>query len=117
AELQLDIVVHQWWQLELLQTVTVPAQLEVWLKVDTGMHRLGIPLQSCAQAWQQLQACANVSDVRLMSHLACADERDHPLNISQLNGFAALMEATGARSGSLANSAGLLRGEHFQYQW
>ncbi len=117
AQHRFQIVVHQFWQLALLQRIALAQPLVVWLKVDTGMHRLGIPLNACLQVWQQLQACAGVQEVRLMSHLACADDLSHSLNQSQQQHFAELMAATGAGQGSLANSAGLLRGAAFQYQW
>ncbi|MFZ5602017.1 MAG: alanine racemase [Pseudomonadota bacterium] len=117
AQHRFQIVVHQFWQLALLQRVAVSQPLVVWLKVDTGMHRLGIPLTACTQVWDQLRACASVNEIRLMSHLACADDADHPLNRVQREGFAALVHTTGAVQSSLANSAGLLRGEAFQFQW
>lgn len=117
AQHRFQIVVHQFWQLALLQRVAVANPLVVWLKVDTGMHRLGIPLNACTQVWEQLRACAGVQEVRLMSHLACADDVAHPLNQSQCSSFSQLMTATGASTGSLANSAGLLRGSAFQHQW
>jgi len=117
AEKQFQIVVHQPWQLELLLQAQLATSLVVWVKVDTGMHRLGLPMSECGAVIQQLQASANVSELRLMSHLACADEAEHPLNHSQLEAFAALMASSGLPSGSLANSAGIFRGEGYHYQW
>lgn len=117
AQHQFEVVIHQQWQLDMLMNTRVVAPLVVWLKVNTGMNRLGLPLDQVMASWQALKSCANVCDLRLMSHLACADEATHPLNQSQLTAFAALVETTGARSCSLANSAGLIRGEAYQYQW
>ena len=117
AEKQFQIVVHQPWQLDLLLQAQLASPLVVWLKADTGMHRLGLPVSECATVAAQLQASTNVAEVRLMSHLACADEAGHPLNHSQLDAFAALMTTSGIQSGSLANSAGIFRGEGYHYQW
>lgn len=117
ARHRFQIVVHQFWQLALLQRVVVDSPLTVWLKVDTGMHRLGIPLNACIQVWEQLAACKAVGALRLMSHLACADDAGHPLNRIQQTAFAHLVQTTGALESSLANSAGVLRGQDCHYQW
>lgn len=117
AQQRFDIVVHQEWQLEWLRSTSLAAPLVVWLKVDTGMHRLGLPADKVVQAWQSLQGLSQVSEIRLMSHLACADEQDHPLNAQQRESFAILMQKTGATTASFANSAAILRGADFHYQW
>ena len=78
---------------------------EVWLKVDTGMRRLGSP-----DAAALLNACrkTGLGIAGLMSHLACADAPDHPLNQAQLEAFRAQLDALPERApGSLLNSAGL----------
>jgi len=76
-----------------------------WLKVDTGMRRLG-----CADAGRMFMVCRErgIGIAGIMSHLACADEPDHALNRRQAEAFrrdlATLPEAVPA---SLLNSAGL----------
>lgn len=117
AQQRFEVVIHQDWQLQMLLDTTTAAPLVVWLKVDTGMHRLGLPPQRVLDVWDSLRTSAKVSALRLMSHLACADEIDHPLNTSQRDTFATLAKSTGARTCSFANSAGIVRGEPFHYQW
>lgn len=117
AEQCFDVVVHQDWQLDMLLNTAIAAPLVVWLKVDTGMHRLGLPPEQATVVWEILRSNPCVRELRLMSHLACADEVDHPLNVVQRNAFAALVSSTGARTCSLANSAGILRGEAFHFEW
>jgi alanine racemase len=101
-----EIVVHCPEQVELLDACDT-GQVIAWLKFDTGMNRLGFSLDEAESLIQRLQRCAAVSELRLMSHLASADDRDSPETDAQLRQFAALVEGfSGAVS--IANSAGML---------
>ena len=113
----LDIVVHHEAQLTVLESVVHSdgdPELPVWLKVDTGMHRLGFALSEVPGVWQRLTACAAVqASPKLMTHLACADDFEHPATrqqLDQFNDLLARLEETGATRGecSVANSAGIL---------
>lgn len=117
AQHRFEVVVHQEWQRDMLLNTVIDAPLVVWLKVDTGMHRLGLPPERLISVWESLRNCTAVSELRLMSHLACADEAGHPLNQFQSDTFAALVNSCGARNASCANSAGIMRGDAFHYQW
>lgn len=116
-EKRFHIVIHQQWQLDMLLAATLSCPLNVWLKVDTGMHRLGVPADQFSQSWQALLSSANVDQVVIMSHLACADEQDNPMNGAQSRAFALLKQGNQCPQASLANSAGILRGEDYHYQW
>lgn len=108
ANLKLDLVVHHASQIDLLERATPRQALSVWLKVDTGMHRLGFAPQQVAEAWGRLAACAAVAgSMRLMTHLARADEREHASAAEQIACFRAIEQCAGAQT-SLANSAGVL---------
>jgi len=74
------------------------------LQIDTGMNRLGI---APAAALSLAQAEKPVAFDLVMSHLACADTPDHPLNARQLEAFRALRAAFAGSPASLANSAGM----------
>jgi alanine racemase len=78
--------------------------------VDTGMNRLGL---TSAEAVSGLLDGLAIDT--LMSHLACADEPDHPLNAQQLHAFRAVAAAVPARRRSLANSAGILLGREYGF--
>ncbi|MGK6322873.1 alanine racemase [Sphingomonas sp. DT-51] len=78
--------------------------------VDTGINRLGVSPESIASGLLDGLAIDT-----LMSHLACADEPDHPLNPVQRARFAALAGRTGARRLSLANSAGIALGADYHF--
>ncbi len=103
-------------EFQLTPTITTQDQLNllteqlftgfVWLKVDTGMHRLGaLEAQTLHAA---IQAHPRIELAGIMSHLACADTPEHPLNAQQIKSFQSLKEQLPAPLYSLFNSAGLI---------
>jgi len=112
--LRLEAVIHHEAQLRWLEadrdTVDQGGRtLRAWLKIDSGMHRLGIAPEHAAGAHRRLRALAYVdADIGLMTHFAASDEFDNPLTSEQTRRFeAAVADLHGARS--LANSAAVLR--------
>ena len=107
--LRLEAVIHHEAQLRWLEADRDPRALRAWLKIDTGMHRLGIAPENAHGVHRRLRALANVdADIGLMTHFAASDEFDNPLTAEQARRFAtATAELHGARS--LANSAAVLR--------
>ena len=103
----LDTVVHDRRQIELLEQVQLNKPVTVWLKIDTGMNRLGIPVAEAAEAFQRLNNRPNVAQVRLMSHFATADDRADGRCEAQLTRFLDTTEGLEAER-SLANSGGVL---------
>ena len=101
--LNCQVVIHTLKQLDVLTQTQVP--LTVWIKVDTGMHRLGIAPEDYPQVAATLSACQQITISGVMSHFACADELNHPLNTQQLARFNAL---TVNQARSMANSATIL---------
>ena len=99
---RLDLVVHEPAQMDWLQGFAGG----IWLKLDTGMHRLGFPVSAVAELQQWLASPDSPDLLGWMTHLACADEQDHPLTGEQLSAFSnALQGVPGTRS--IANSAGV----------
>lgn len=112
-----DVVVHEIGQLELIESSHLRHSLSVWLKVDSGMNRLGFPLGQARGMWQRLSAAQAVrGPVRLMTHLACADDVNSPRTNAQLQCFA---EATAGIDveRSIANSAGILAWPDSHADW
>lgn len=112
AEAGLTLGLHDRSQLALLERCAQQLSarsLEVWLKVDTGMRRLGLAPAEVADCRRRLEALAPVSRVGLMTHFACADVPGHPLTERQIREFRALV---GQVQGPLSacNSAALLSG-------
>jgi len=79
------------------------------LHVDTGMNRLGLSFEEAV--WLANQPKSDRRGlVLLMSHLACAETPDHPLNAGQMAAFRALRAMFAGIPGSLANSSGVFLG-------
>jgi alanine racemase len=115
--LQLDAVIHHESQLVWLEADRDARPLRVWLKIDTGMHRLGFAPDAARAAHARLRALANVDpDIVLMTHFAASDEFDSPVTPAQIAAFdAATQGLTGART--LANSAGVLGWRQARNDW
>ena len=81
-----EMVVHCIEQVELLEGLG-SGQATVWLKIDTGMNRLGFDPAQAPELMQRLRACPAVGELRLMTHLASADELDNQTTDEQLAVF------------------------------
>lgn len=114
---QLQLVVHTFEQLELLERHDAARyRFDVWLKVDTGMNRLGFRVEDFPGAWQRLQRCQCSGTLRLMTHLAAAEEPDNPATRRQVDTFHALTDGLGVER-SVANSAGLIASPRASVDW
>lgn len=108
AEKNYWVIVDSLQQLTILISSDIPKPMQVWVKIDTGMHRLGLPLNEVANTVDQLNRSSNVQDnIVLMTHLACADEPDNTLNSLQLERFSSVAKDFELNS-SIANSAALM---------
>ncbi len=111
----LQPVIHQQWQAELLYSAS-RFSLDVWLKIDTGMHRLGVPLEAVDQAYQTLKSAAVVHSIQFMSHFANADDPSHLLNNKQLESFINVIPESDAQR-SIANSAAVISNVSSHLEW
>jgi alanine racemase len=82
--------------------------------VDTGMNRLGLTVAEALSLAAENSLTRALNIVLVMSHLACADEPEHPLNAAQLESFQRVREAFGEIESSLANSAGIFLGDAYR---
>ena len=114
AEYNLTCVIHNAEQIALLDAHPGSGALDVWLKVNSGMNRLGFAPQQVAQAMELLRRHRAVRDITLMTHFANADEaRGVAEPLAMFNDLAGPYSA--ARS--LANSAALLRYPETHGDW
>ncbi len=104
-----DIVVFNEKHVDILQDVSLPNKVNVWLKVNTGMNRMGIAQSKIEDTLNKLRKCQNVfaDDIILMSHFACADDKNAKMNLQQIEKFTAATDNISLRR-SMANSAGIL---------
>lgn len=124
------IVVHAQWQVAILLNAKLAKPLQIWLKLDSGMHRLGLTANEYKSVYTQLNEHPNVSKIVLMSHFANADDltllnsldlskpsRSNPnknlnpnlLNpLQQISQFKTTISTIDNSETSLANSAAIL---------
>ncbi len=108
AHQDFDLVVHSRDQIEMLAAYTGLYRFRIWVKVDTGMNRLGFRLEEFSDAWRRVTALASVAPgARIMTHLANADMRSDAKTQAQLAAFRSVVANLGAEA-SIANSAGVL---------
>lgn len=107
AQLQLDVVLHSVVQVEQLLASELARPVNVWLKLDSGMHRLGLDEAALRDCHARLEGAAQVAELNLLSHFACADERGHSLTELQLERFLDVLDLPFDQR-SLANSAAVL---------
>lgn len=108
----IEVVVHHISQLEMLEeyarTASAAAsRINVWLKIDTGMHRLGFPPDIVQIVWQRLKAVSLVKEIYLMTHLANADNPKDIVTKMQLQVFNQTTRELAAQK-SIANSGGII---------
>jgi alanine racemase len=82
---QLDVVIHQQIHIDRLAEFSNLEDLQVWVEIDTGMGRLGYALEAVADVIEQLSRIASLGQVRMMTHLACADDVENSLTERQLD--------------------------------
>lgn len=113
---RLQVVVHDHWQIALLHALGPDAQVAVWFKLDSGMHRLGFPLADVPRLREALRDHPNWTLEGWITHLACADEPGNPFTAEQIARYeTALAGVPGARS--IANSAGLIAWPQARVDW
>jgi alanine racemase len=115
--LNLETTVHHASQLAMLEQAAAGEPVRCWLKVDSGMHRLGFAPEDVRDAYARLRAMPSVADdIVLMNHFASSDVFDSPQTREQLRVFA---QATAGLEGvrSLANSAAVLGWPESHLDW
>lgn len=114
---RLETVVHHAAQVAMLEQAPAGRPVPVWLKIDTGMHRLGVAPEAAGALYRRLAECPAVRGApRLMTHLANADDRTDPATKRQLRIFdEAIAGLDGERS--VANSAGILGWPQTHAEW
>lgn len=73
---RLTTSVHSNWQIKAIQDAKLHAPLDIYLKVNSGMNRLGFQPERVHTVWQQLRALKNVGEMTLMAHFADAEKPD-----------------------------------------
>lgn len=115
AAQRFDAVIHHPWQIEALEQAELPVPIDCWLKVDTGMGRLGFAPRDAPAAAERLRRCSHVGALRWMTHFANADQPEHAETATQLARFGEVINPDD--SASAANSAATLRWPSTHQDW
>ena len=113
----IETVVHNREQLDALKEVTVPSPIKVWLKIDTGMHRLGVALDEVDYFYNELKKLPQIQPhLGFVSHFSRADELNSDYTELQISRF---LEATQDKEGerSIAASGGILFWPQSHLEW
>lgn len=104
----LDLVIHDVTQLAILERVKLSRPIVAWMKIDTGMHRLGFSFEKAEYVYDQLQKNSNIQKpLFIMTHLAAADDFTNPLTQKQLECFQKITANLKGQK-SIANSAAII---------
>lgn len=119
ARYHLSTVIHHQEQLAMLLSCKEIEKLDVFLKINSGMNRLGFRPEQGRSVLDALRQHAFVSSITLMTHFACADDAQEKYYVDQqLNRFTALQpQGTGRLPQTLANSAAILRYPQTHADW
>ncbi|MBU2711920.1 alanine racemase [Zooshikella harenae] len=117
SHFNLQPLIHSRQQIEVLHKHPQDKMLTVWLKLDSGMHRLGFSPEQFITAYTELTQLPYIKSIICTSHFACADEPDHPMNKKQLDRCAQIIKTLGNPPASLANSPAILTMPDSHYQW
>ncbi|MGZ8185676.1 MAG: alanine racemase [Methylobacter sp.] len=121
---QLDAVVHSFTQLEIFEARSVlhnkideQGKIAVWLKLDTGMNRLGFKAKDFSAVYHRLNSCSLIkTSISLMTHLANADDKTDDSTLKQISLFNDTVASYGGQR-SIANSAGILGWKESLTDW
>ncbi|MDF2177335.1 alanine racemase [Aliiglaciecola sp. CAU 1673] len=111
------MMIHDEAQLDILSKIRLDKPLHCWLKLDTGMHRLGTAVSRLPQMLQRLAEIDSIApDPVLATHFACSEELQKDMTTRQIADFYAGAKCTGLPL-SLANSAAVYLHEASHAQW
>ncbi|MDO6461598.1 alanine racemase [Granulosicoccaceae sp. 1_MG-2023] len=108
--------VHNEFQLQAIADASLAQPINVWLKLDTGMHRLGFGPEEYKHAYQRLKAMAKVNSITLLSHFTSADDPDSPVTQQQIDIYNSVNRDCPSPM-SFANSAATMRHSAAHHDW
>ena len=116
-EQQLQPLIHCEHSIKLLISIKLASPLKVWLKVDTGMNRLGLQPNNFSNAHSAISNMNNIEIQGVLSHLSDAENLATDKNSEQHKLFNNLCSGLAVKSKSLCNSAGILFHQSMHYDW
>jgi alanine racemase len=119
AENGFYVVFHDYDQIGWLNEGPLPCKLHAWLKIDTGMGRLGFAPKKAEKVMNELSQNRSIyQPIGILSHFACADNPEHPLNTEQKEAFLDFIEKCPPESEKcFCNSAAIFAFPEMQFDW
>lgn len=110
------LIFHDQTQIDWVKNQILPNPLNIWLKIDTGMGRLGFNLEVAPEKYLELNSLSQIKKpINIISHLACADNKNYFLNTKQIDNFNKFIKNYPQGYKSLANSANIFNFPDFLY--
>jgi alanine racemase len=117
AALKIEIVVHSLAVAELITELSLSSPLNIWLKLNVGMNRLGMNTGDYQRAHRILSESANVADIIHMSHFSDAETSDTELTLDQAEILHTVSRSLGKQPISMANSAAIISHPSCHHDW
>lgn len=117
SALSIDVTAHDAPAVAAIATAARHGALRVWLKLDSGMHRMGLDPQSFIEADRVLAATSGVTELIHMTHFSTADDPAAGATERQIERFAACHRRNPQTQTSLANSAALISRPETHGDW
>lgn len=108
--------VHNDFQLDAIASADLAEPVNVWLKLDTGMHRLGFSPEEYKVAYARLKALPQVNSITLLSHFSSADNLESPTTAQQIEIYDRVNRACPSPM-SFANSAATMKHAAAHHEW
>ena len=108
------VVFHSHYQVAWLESQRLSQNIHAWIKLDSGMGRLGFDSSMMKSIYDRLMRHVNVNPkVRILSHLACSSDKDHSMNQEQLSVFDQTMSLFSTEY-SLCNTSAIFHFPEYQ---
>lgn len=117
AQQQIDVTAHDEPSLGAIAAMAARTPLRAWLKLDCGMHRLGLDPEAFARARDLLSSQPGISELVLMTHFSTTHDMESPVMRGQIERFAARCEGHPPAQLSAANSAVLIAHPRLRCGW
>lgn len=108
-------VIHCQEQLDFLSELNPTDRIKIWVKFDSGLHRIGFAKEALADVYDAIERNLQVELVGQMTHLACADDENDPFTYEQIANFDAAVSEQGIQS--ISNSAAIVQHPKAHRDW
>lgn len=111
-----DVVIHCQEQVELLKKTVCQKPIEIWLKVNTGLNRLGFSFEAFPQVYEAVSSLSQVKAIRLMTQFAWSEPANYSKIKNQYDRFRRLVEKKPMETSAI-RSASILDEHEFKSDW